>query len=147
MNINILQIVISVFLVLEVLNILVLYRKPEMKEGNGLGIFKVLDEIEPGNQVHQLIRYLTNWIANAKFIFVSLGIVVVIFGDEVVQFHAALALAFSIMMFYITLYPILKKLDQEGQLAIKGYSKTLAYTILSFFLTFITGVVIYLITS
>ena len=142
---NILQVVISVFLLLEVLNILVLYRKPSMKEGNGLGIFKVLDDIEPGNQVHHLIRYLTNWIANAKFIFVALGIVVIIFGDEVVQFHAALALAFSIMMFYFTLYPILKKLDEEGQLAVRGYSKTLAYTILSFFLTFIAGIVIYLI--
>lgn len=144
---NILQVVISVFLLLEIMNIIVLYRKPEMKEGNGIGIFKVLDDIEPGNQVHQLIRYLTNWIANAKFIFVALGIVVIIFGDDAVQFHAALALAFSIMMFYFTLYPILKKLDEEGQLAVKGYSKTLAYTILSFFLTFIAGVVIYLIQS
>jgi hypothetical protein len=141
---NILQIVIAVFLVLETLNIIVLYKKPMMKQGNGVGIFKVIEDIDQQDRVFQLIKYLTTWIANAKLIFVALGVVVIIFGDEVVQFHAALALVFSILMFYITLYPILKKLDMEGEIIPVGYSKTLAYTILSFVLTFIFGIVIYL---
>ena len=142
---NILQIVICVFLLLETLNIIVLYRKPDMKQGNGLGIFKVLEDIDKQDRVYQLFRYLTTWIANAKVIFVALGITVVIFGDEVVQLHAALAFVFSILMFYFTLYPILKKLDDKGEIFPVGYSKTLAYTILSFVLTFIFGIIIYLV--
>ncbi|QMS84256.1 hypothetical protein [Candidatus Xianfuyuplasma coldseepsis] len=141
---NILQIVISVFLFLEILNIIVLYRKPGMKQGNGVGIFTDFEELDQDHNYHQLIRYLTNWIANAKFIFVALGITIVIFGNEVVQLHAALALIFSTFMFYITLYPILLKLDEEGKIEPKGYSKTLAYTILSFILTLLIGVLIYL---
>lgn len=140
---NILQVVISVFLVLETLNVIVLYRQPCMKQGNGIGIFKVVEDIENQERVFNLVKYLTTWIANAKLIFVALGIVIIIFGDEVVQLHAAFAFVFSILLFYITLYPILNKLDQEGEIVPKGYSKTLAYTILSFVLTFIVGIIIY----
>lgn len=141
---NILQVVIIVFLILETLNVLVLYRNPAMKEGNGIGIFKVLEDVEKDENIYQLVKYLTTWIANAKVIFIALGIVVVLFGDETVQFHAALAFVFSIFIFYFTLYPILNKLDSEGKIKPAGYSKTLAWTILSFMLTFIAGIVYYL---
>lgn len=141
---NILQIIIIVFCVLELLNILVLYTKPSMKEGNGVGVFKVMHELQEGDQVFALVKYLINWVANVKLIFVALAITIVIFGTEIVQFHATLALMFSTFMFYITLYPILKKLDDENLLITKGYSKTLAYTILSFIIMFIIAIIIFL---
>lgn len=140
---NILQVVIIVFVVLEILNICVLYFSPFRKEGNGIGVFKTVEGIEDGSDVYKLVKYLTSWIANAKLIFVALAITIVIFGDETVQLHAALALIFSTFMFYITLYPILKKLDIEGKIEPKGYSKTLAYSILSFILIFIAGIIIH----
>lgn len=143
---NILQIVIIVFLVLETLNVLVLYRNPRMKEGNGIGIFKVVGELENDKRISQLVQYLTTWIANAKLIFIMVSIVVVIFGDEMVQLHTVIALIFSIFMFYFTLYPLLKKLDDDNELVISGYSKTLAYTILSFILTFIVGLIIHFVS-
>jgi len=143
---NILQIIIIVFCVLETLNIIVLYSKPTMKEGNGLGVFKALNEIDEHNQIYSLIKYLTNWVANVKVIFVALAITIVIFGEPIVQFHAVLALIFSTFMFYFTLFPILKKLDDEDMLETKGYSRTLAYTILSFIIMFIIGSIIYLTT-
>ena len=141
---NILQIIIIVFCVLELLNILVLYTKPSMKEGNGVGVFKVMHELQEGDQVFALVKYLINWVANVKLIFVALAITIVIFGTEIVQFHATLALMFSTFMFYITLYPILKKLDDENLLITKGYSKTLAYTILSFIIMFIIAIIVFL---
>lgn len=140
---NVLQVVILVFVVLEILNILVLYTSPTMKEGNGIGIFKKIHEIDPDGETFLLIKYLTNWVANAKVIFAALAITIVIFGDEVVQMHAAFALIFSTLMFYFTMYPILKKVDEEGRLLKRGYSKTLAYTILAFILTFIGGLIIH----
>ena len=42
---NILQVVIIVFLILEILNVVVLYTKPGMKEGNGIGIFKAFEAV------------------------------------------------------------------------------------------------------
>ncbi len=140
---NILQVVILVFVVLEILNILVLYTSPTMKEGNGVGMFKKIHEIDPEGETFQLIKYLTNWVANAKVIFAALAITIVIFGSETAQMHAAFALIFSTLMFYFTMYPILKKVDEEGRLMKRGYSKTLAYTILAFILTFIAGLIIY----
>jgi hypothetical protein len=140
---NILQVVIIVFVVLEILNICVLYFSPFRKEGNGIGIFKTVEGIDTGSDVYKLVQYLTSWIANAKLIFVALAITIVIFGDEITQLHAAFALIFSTFMFYITLYPILRKLDTQGKIEPRGYSKTLAYTILSFILVFIGGIIIY----
>lgn len=140
---NILQVAIIVFCFLEGLNILVLYTKPMMKKGNGIGVFKVLSEVDETDQMFALIKYLTNWVANVKVIFVALAITIVIFGSETTQFYAVIALIFSIFLFYVTLFPILKKLDDENMLTIKGYSKTLSYTILSFLLMFITALTVF----
>lgn len=142
---NILQVVITVFVVLEILNIIVLYASPKMTMGNGVGVFKRVHEMDDHEEVFLLVKYLTNWVANAKFIFVALAITIVIFGDEIVQMHAAFALMFSTFMFYFTMYPIIKKVDQEGRLIKPGYSQTLAYTILSFILTFVAGLILYFI--
>src|SRR6056297_861086 len=142
---NILQVAIIVFCFLEGLNILVLYTKPMMKKGNGIGVFKVLSEVDETDHMFALIKYLTNWVANFKVIFIALAITIVIFGNETTQFYAVIALLLSILLFYITLFPILKKLDNENMLTPKGYSKTLAYTILSFLLMFVIALILFVV--
>lgn len=142
---NILQFAIIAFCSLEVLNILVLYTKPTMKTGNGIGVFKVLSEVDETDQMFALIKYLANWVANVKVIFIALAITIVIFGSETTQFYAVIALILSILLFYVTLFPILKKLDDENMLTKKGYSKTLAYTILSFLLMFIVAIILFVV--
>ena len=141
---NVLQIVIIVFCILESLNILVLYSGPTLKQGNGVGVFKKVHEIDPNDETFQLIKYLTNWVANVKVIFVALAIIIVIFADKDVQLYAAIAFVFSIALFYFTLYPIMKKIDEQGRLVVKGYSKTLAYMISSFIFVFIAAIIIYI---
>src|SRR6056297_2493032 len=142
---NILQVAIIVFCFLEGLNILVLYTKPMMKKGNGIGVFKVLNEVDQKGQMFSLIKYLTNWVANVKVIFIALAITIVILGNETTQFYAVIALILSILLFYATLFPILKKLDDANMLTPKGYSKTLAYTISSFLLMFIVAIIVFLV--
>jgi len=142
---NILQVVIIAFCLLETLNVLVLYTKPTMKKGNGIGVFKVLSEVDETDPMFALIKYLTNWVANVKVIFIALAITIVIFGNETTQFYAVIALLLSILLFYITLFPILKKLDDVNMLTPKGYSKTLAYTILSFLLMFIIALLLFMV--
>jgi len=141
---NILQVAIIVFCFLEGLNILVLYTKPMMKKGNGIGVFKVLNEVDQKGYMFALIKYLTNWVANVKVIFIALAITIVIFGSETTQFYAVIALILSILLFYATLFPILKKLDDANMLTPKGYSKTLAYTILSFLMMFVTAIILFM---
>lgn len=142
---NILQITMSIFLLLETLNILVLYKYPQMDKGNGLGVFKSYKKIEEQQEHYLYMRYLINWVANAKVIFVMLGVIIVIFGSETIQLYTSIALILSILMFYITLNPIIKKLDQENKLTIKGYSKTLSVMISSFIVILLVGIIVHII--
>ena len=143
---NILQITISLFLVLESLNILILYTNPKSSKGNGVGIFNSIHSVEGTNPKDDLVRYLIRWVANAKVIFVALGIVIVIFENETIQLYTSIAFALSILMYFVTLHPIIVKLDNEGEITPIGYSKTLAMMIVGFILIFVVGIVVHLLT-
>jgi hypothetical protein len=49
------------------------------------------------------------------------------------------------MTFYSQLYPTLKRMDKEGQLDPRGYSRTLAIMIGGFILTFAVAVIAFLV--
>ncbi len=133
---NILQIGISVFVFIEFLNIIMLYFMPESKMGNGVGVFNDYLALKENEEVKDFVGYLINWVAGAKLIFIMIGIVVVIFGNETTQFYTVLALILSILSFYWRLYPTIKKLDKSNKITPKGYYKTLNFMILSFVIGF-----------
>ena len=138
---NILQIVIMIFVVIECLNIMILYGKPSSKIGNGVGVFNDYDQFKDD----AFVRYLINWVAGTKLIFIMLGIVIVIFGDEKVQLYSVIALILSILSFYFRLFPIIKTLDQKGKITPKGYAKTLNMMIIGFLMMFAVALGIYFI--
>lgn len=142
---NFLQIVILIFCILESLNILVLYTRPSLTQGNGLGVFKPFHDLQSDKDAALFVKYLINWVANVKMIFVALLIVILIFGDKQVQFYAIVANTISTFMYFITLHPIIKAFDKEDKLVIKGYSKTLGIMIATFILMFLTAIIFYLI--
>jgi len=45
-------------------------------------------------------------------------------------------------MFFVKLYPLIKKMDKQKELTITGYSKTLALMITSFLIMFIAALLI-----
>ncbi len=134
---NILQIGILVFIIIESLNVLILYFDPAFKMGNGVGVFNSYHEAMNDKKINNFVSYLINWVAGAKLIFVMIGIVVIIFGNYNTQLYTVLALIISILSFYFKLYPTIKKLDRENEITPKGYSKTLNYMILSFIIGFV----------
>lgn len=134
---NILQIGISVFVLIEFLNIIMLYFIPESKMGNGVGVFDDYLQLKENGEHNEFIGYLINWVAGAKLIFIMIGIVVVVFGNYNTQLFTVLALILSILSFYWRLFPTIKKLDHSNKINPKGYSKTLNYMILSFIIGFI----------
>lgn len=127
---NILQIGIIVFTFIEFLNIMILYFNPTSTMGNGVGVFKDYSGTD-------FEKYMVNWVAGAKLIFIMLGIVIVIFGNHMTQLFTCLALIISIGSFYFRLNPLIKKMDAEDKISPKGYSKTLNYMILFFIIGFI----------
>ncbi len=142
---DILSIVITMFLILETLNVFMLYFTPGTKRGNGLGVFNAYEKSKKDPEVHLLVRYLINWVAGTKIIFIALLIVIIITGNETTKLFSVIALIVTIFTFYWRLYPIIKKIDNDGQITPKGYSKTLGKMISVFIIIFVLALIVYLI--
>ncbi len=142
---NALSIAIAIFAVIESLNILMLYFKPGSRMGNGIGVFDAWERSEQDPVVHGLVKYLVNWVAGTKLIFVTLLIVIFFTGSETTKLFAVAALILSILTFYWRLYPAIRRMDREGIITPKGYSKTLFGMITVFLVGFITVMVVHLV--
>ncbi|MDD3877602.1 MAG: hypothetical protein PHT69_13360 [Bacteroidales bacterium] len=133
---HILSIVIIIFVVLEISNVYMLYFMPGTKLGNGVGVFNAYEKSKDYPEIHALIKYLINWIAGTKLIFIILLIVILCTGSNTTKIYSAVALILSILSFFWRLYPAIKNLDMSGQITPKGYSKTLAIMIAGFIVMF-----------
>ena len=142
---NVLQIGIIIFVSIEFLNIMTLYFMPSSRIGNGVGVFNALEKADSDDEMKPFVGYLINWVAGTKLIFIMVGIVIVIFGNEKTQLYTVIAFIISILSFYWRLFPTIKKLDNLGQITPKDYSKTLNIMIVSFILMFVIVLIIYLI--
>ena len=137
---NVLTTVIVGFLLLEAMNVATLYFSPGSKLANGIGVFKAWEESKQYPEIHNFVRYLVNWVAGAKLIFIFLLIVVLYFGDESTLVFTVVALFGSVMSFYWRLYPLIRKMDKETQIEPKNYSVGLAVMILGFVIVFFIAV-------
>ncbi len=142
---NLLEIGISVFCFIEILNITILYFKPESSIGNGVGVFNKYHELIENPTQKEFVNYLVNWVAGAKLIFIMVGLVVVVFGNYYTQLFTVIALIISILSFYWKLFPAIKKLDKQGEITPKGYYVTLNYMIIAFVFGFAAILVVELV--
>lgn len=137
---NILTTVLIGFLILEAINVATLYFAPGSKLANGVGVFKAWEESKQYPEIHNFIKYLVNWVAGAKLIFIFLLIVILYFGDQNTLLFAAVALFASILSFYWRLFPMLRQMDRNSQIEPKNYSIGLAGMILGFVIIFFVAV-------
>ena len=100
--------------------------------GNGLGVFDAWERSKSDQEMHQFVRYLVNWVAGTKLIFIALLLVILFTAGESTLLLTAVALIASISSFFWRLYPIIKSLDGEGHITPAGYSRTLAIMIAGF---------------
>ena len=129
---TVLSVAIVIFAVLEVLNISVLYFAPGSRKGNGIGVFNAYEESKAFPEIHALVNYLINWVAGTKLIFIALLIVILATADETTKLFTVAALILSILSFFWRLFPSIRRMDRDGQITPKGYSKTLGVMIASF---------------
>ncbi len=134
---NVLQIGILVFVIIEIMNVSILYLKPESRIGNGVGVFNCYHQAMKDESHKEFITYLVNWVAGAKLIFIMLSLVIVFLGSYQVQLFTIFAFIISISSFYIKLYPIIKRLDQKGKVTPVGYHKTLELMITGMIIGFV----------
>jgi len=130
------------FCVLELSNVAVLYFAPGTRYANAVGVFRAWEQSKQYPEIHDFIRYLVNWVAGAKLIFLLLLAVIVIFGDIEIQQMSLLALALATASFFWRLYPLIRKMDRGGQIEPEGYSKTLGLMIAAFIVVFVVAGVV-----
>jgi len=98
-----------------------------------------MDEIS-----HMFALYMINWVAGTKLIFILLLLVILFTADESTKFFAIAVLGVSIASYYWRLHPIIKKLDQKGEITPRGYAKTLGMTIAIFLIMFAVSLLLHL---
>lgn len=138
---NLLTIVTIGFLILEATNVVTLCFFPGSKYANGVGVFKAWEKSKADPEIHDFIKYLVNWVAGTKLIFILLLIVILYAADDQTLVLSGIALVLSIASFYWRLFPLIRKMDREGQIDPQKYSVALGWMIGVFILVFTVGVI------
>jgi hypothetical protein len=131
-----------VFVFMELGNVLFMYFKPSSTMANSVGVFNAWEKSKQDPEIHDFVKYLVNWVAGTKMIFISLLTVIVVLGDPIVQFFGVLALVISISTFYWRLFPLIRKMDSAGQVTPRNYSRTVGAMILVMIIVFSLSLVL-----
>ena len=138
---NLLTIVTIAFLILEATNVLALYFFPDSKLANSVGVFKAWEKSKGDPEIHNFVKYLVNWVAGTKLIFILLLIVILYISDEQTLVLTSAALVISITSFFWRLFPLIRRMDHDGQIDPKNYSAVLGWMIFAFILVFLTAII------
>lgn len=138
---NLLKAVTIGFLILETTNVITLYFFPGSKYANGVGVFKAWERSKDDPGIHQLIKYLVNWVAGTKLIFLLLLLVLLATADEQQLILMGGALVLSIASFFWRLFPLIRQMDRSNEIEPSNYSLVLGGIILGFILIFLSAIV------
>jgi hypothetical protein len=130
------------FLALEATNVIALYFFPDTKYANSIGVFKAWEKSKKDPEIFDFVKYLVNWVAGTKLIFILLLIVIVFTANDQIMIFTSTALVISIASFFWRLFPLIRKMDSEGQIEPKNYSTTLGWMIGAFILMFLTAIIV-----
>jgi len=136
------KIVILAFIALETSNVLALYFFPGSKRANAVGVFSAWEKSKQYPEIHDFVKYLVNWVAGTKLIFLLLLGVIVFFGDLSIQKLSLIALAVATLTFYWRLFPLVRRMDRNGQIQPKNYSMILGGMIFILILLFTLAVLV-----
>lgn len=133
---TLLNISIILFLILESLNVAILYFAPDSRRGNGVAVFNFWERSKADQEASLFTRYFVNWVAGTKIIFILLFMVILIFGSDIVKLWSVGVAVLGISTYYWRLHPIIKQMDAAGWITPSGYAKTLGRTIAVFICVF-----------
>ena len=139
---SMISVVIIGFIVLEANNVIALYFSPGSKYANSVGVFKAWEKSKQEPEIHDFVKYLVNWVAGTKLIFLLLLVVILFTADAQGLFYAGVALVISISSFFWRLFPLIRKIDREDQIEPKNYSAILGLMISIFVLIFLVALLI-----
>ncbi len=138
---DVLAIAMSIFVLLEVSNVALLYFQPSSRLGNGVGVSNAYEKSKSDPEIHEFVRYLVNWVAGTKLIFILLLGVISVTGSDVTKTWSAIVLVLSIGTYFCRLHPIIRQMDMEQHITPIGYSLTLGIMIASFMSIFVISLI------
>jgi hypothetical protein len=133
------KIVLLVFILLEFSNVVALYFFPGSKRANAVGVFCAWEKSKQFPEIHDLMRYLVYWVAGAKLIFLFLLGLIVAFADLNLQRWSLVALGLATLTFYWRMFPLARKMNQEGQVHPNNYPIVLGGMILAMIVLFVAA--------
>jgi hypothetical protein len=142
---TILTIVLGAFALIETLNVIVLYARPDSTIGNAVGVFRAYSKTQGDPVTREFVNYLINWVAGTKLIFIALIIAIILTAPPETAVFSVVALVVTIPSFYLRLFPILRRIDARDELEPQGYSRTLALMIGGFITAFVVALGVYLV--
>ena len=142
---NLIKIISIGFLTLESTNVIALYFFPETKYANSIGVFKAWEKSKGDPEIHNFVKYLVNWVAGTKLIFILLLIVILFTADDQSMVFTGAAMVVSIASFFWRLFPLIRKMDLDGQIDPKNYSAVLRWMIGIFILMFLVAIIVTLV--
>ena len=96
---DLLLISIFVFIIMESVNVAILYFWPGSRLGNGVAVFNAY--FNPVSEEQRLFAsYLVNWVAGVKLIFIFLLAVILVIGTEQIKLWAVVAMILSIATYF-----------------------------------------------
>ncbi len=140
---NVLSITIWIFVILESANVIILYFFPRFTFGNGVAVFNEYFNTQKNESSGLFVKYLVNWVAGTKLVFIALLLVMLFWGNDVIKIHSLTFMCVAISSYYFRLHPIIKKLDKNGEITPKGYSKILLIMITGIITLFILTIIMY----
>lgn len=140
---DILSIAIIVFCIMELGNVLILYFMPDSRLGNGVAVFDNWFDAKQDENESMFAHYMAYWVAGVKLIFIFLLLVILFTGTELTKLYGVVAMILSISTYFWKLHPIIKKLDKNGKITPKGYSKVLGYMIGGFLCMFSLALILH----
>jgi hypothetical protein len=138
---NILRIVTIGFLILEASNVVTLYFFPGSKYANGVGVFNAWEKSKQDPEVHNFVKYLVNWVAGTKLIFILLLIVILLTASEQTMLWTGIAMVVSVASFFWRLFPIIRNMEHKNQIDPKNYSVVLGWMILAIIAVFLAAII------
>jgi hypothetical protein len=135
-------IVILAFMLLEFSNVLAMYFAPGSKYANAVGVFSAWEKSKQDPEIHNFVRYLVYWVAGAKLIFLFLLGVISLYGNSDIKRMCLVVLCIATISFYWRLFPLMRKMDQKGQINPKNYSLVIAALIFVFIVVFALAAII-----
>lgn len=126
-------------MILELSNVLTLYFAPGSKKANAVGVFSAWEKSKQDPEIHDFVKYLVYWVAGVKLIFLALLGLIIIYGDQNLQRLSLLALGLTTATFFWRLFPLIRKMDQSGEIQPKKYSLIVGGLIFSFVVLFMIG--------